>query len=101
MLFCTISLQSIFGVHVDRIKILKKFNDRDPTQASVGRFECTVLYFLIIRCIYIISAYVTLDHDICMHACLVAQGSSLFKLVKITMAAVDSQVFKATSAILS
>jgi hypothetical protein len=64
---------------------------------------------LIIRCISLvsacyfvglhisrISAYVTLDVDICM----LAQGSSLFKLVKITMATVDSQV-RSSSAISS
>ena len=36
-----------------------------------------------------------------LHACLLAQGSSLFKLVEITMATVDSQVLQATSAISS
>jgi hypothetical protein len=41
----------------------------------------------------------TLDPDICMHACLLAQSSSLFKLIEITTATVDSQVLRAMSAI--
>ena len=36
-----------------------------------------------------------------MHAFLLAQGSSLFKLLEITMATIDSQVLRAMSAISS